>query len=140
MSATAKPLSLILADRVLLDTNAASAGLRMDAAAVAVMDRAAAVYLPSVALGELYYGAFHATAASTQLARVQELEAESEVVNPDPTTAHIYGRIKADLRVRGRMIPDNDLWIAALALQHEMTVMTRDPHFAEVTGLSTVGW
>ena len=38
------------------------------------------------------------------------------------------------------MIPDNDLWIAAVALQHDLTVMTRDNHFAAVSGLATVGW
>ena len=112
----------------------------MNTDAVAVMAGVEAVYLPSIALGELYYGAFHAAAASIQRTRVQELEADSEVVSPDPATAQVYGRIKAELRARGRMIPDNDLWIAALALQHGLAVMTRDTHFAEVAGLATLGW
>ena len=129
-----------MADRLLLDTNAASAGMRMDAAAVSVIVTAEAVYLPNVALGELYYGAFHTAAASTQFSRVLELEADSEVVNSDSSTAQLYGRLKADLRAKGRMIPDNDLWIAAIALQHGLTVMTRDAHFAQVSGLSMVGW
>ena len=71
---------------------------------------------------------------------MQRLEAGGEVVNPDTTTAQIYGRIKADLRYNGQMIPDNDLWIAAVALQHGPTLMTRDNHFAAVSGLATVGW
>src|SRR5438128_178082 len=115
-----------MADRLLLDTNAASAGMRLNPAAVAIMAVAEAIYLPSVALGELYYGAFHAAAAATQFARVQRLESEGDVVNPDSATAQIYGRIKAELRTKGQMIPDNDLWIAAVALQHGLTLMTRD--------------
>ena len=109
-------------------------------AAVAVVAQADAVYLPSIALGELYYGAFHAAAASTQYARVRHLESDSEVVHPDSSTAETYGRLKADLRAKGRMIPDNDLWIAALAIQHGLTVMTQDAHFSEVSGLLTIGW
>jgi tRNA(fMet)-specific endonuclease VapC len=48
--------------------------------------------------------------------------------------------IKAALRTSGRMIPDNDIWIAASAMQHGLTLATRDQHFQAVDGLQTVSW
>jgi tRNA(fMet)-specific endonuclease VapC len=129
-----------MADRLLLDTNAASAVMRMQPAAIELIADAEAVYLPCVALGELFYGALHAAAVPTQLARVQELESGSEVVSADSGSALIYGRIKADLRSKGRMIPDNDLWIAAIALQHGLTVVTQDAHFREIEEVDVAGW
>jgi tRNA(fMet)-specific endonuclease VapC len=56
------------------------------------------------------------------------------------TAARFYGRVSHQLRVKGRPIPQNDIWIAALAIQHNLTVLTRDSHFAEVDGLATQSW
>ena len=50
------------------------------------------------------------------------------------------GRLKALLRSRGTPIPENDLWIAALAVQHKLTLVTRDSHFQVVAGLITESW
>jgi tRNA(fMet)-specific endonuclease VapC len=44
------------------------------------------------------------------------------------------------LRTIGRPIPENDLWIAALALQHHLTLATRDQHFQHVARLSLEAW
>jgi tRNA(fMet)-specific endonuclease VapC len=56
----------------------------------------------------------------------------------DEETAHIYGQIWAELKSHGTMIPTNDIWIAALALQHDLTLDTRDEHFRIVPGLKLV--
>jgi tRNA(fMet)-specific endonuclease VapC len=126
--------------KLLLDTNAVSAVMRADAAAVEVLSEAEAVYLSTVTVGELYYGAFHAAVAAAQIPRVDEVVTANDVLSPDPATARLYGQIKANLRCKGRMIPDNDLWIAALAFQHNLTVMTLDKHFADIEGLSAIEW
>ncbi|GAC1453024.1 MAG: hypothetical protein PVSMB4_13700 [Ktedonobacterales bacterium] len=55
-------------------------------------------------------------------------------------TAHIYGQIKQDLKLSGRTIPDNDLWIAATALQYDVTLAARDAHFDWITGLRVEQW
>jgi tRNA(fMet)-specific endonuclease VapC len=65
---------------------------------------------------------------------------ECELIAPDRATAVIYGRIQSDLRRRGRPIPTNDVWIAALAIQHGYTLVTRDNHFQEVDGLNAISW
>jgi tRNA(fMet)-specific endonuclease VapC len=54
--------------------------------------------------------------------------------------SEVYARIKAGLESRGVILPENDLWIAATALVHELTLVTNDGHFAAVPGLSRDDW
>ena len=75
-----------------------------------------------------------------QLSRVRAYVARVSVIIPDQETAEIYGREKARLRQTGRMIPENDLWIAATALQLDLPLVTRDAHFAQINGVELVGW
>lgn len=56
------------------------------------------------------------------------------------TTGNHYGQVKQRLRAKGRPIPENDIWIAATALQYGLTVVTRDGHFNEVEDLLTEAW
>jgi tRNA(fMet)-specific endonuclease VapC len=44
------------------------------------------------------------------------------------------------LRIKGRPIPENDIWIAATARQHDLTLVSRDRHFAEVDNLRWEQW
>ena len=58
----------------------------------------------------------------------------------DLETARRYGIIKDRLRRKGTIIPDNDIWIAAIAMQHGLILVTRDAHFDEVESLQTERW
>jgi len=62
------------------------------------------------------------------------------VLGVDETTAERYAEIREELRRKGRPIPANDLWIAALARQHALPLLSRDQHFDSVPGLKRVGW
>ena len=98
------------------------------------------IFLPSTAIGELYYGAYKSGRIAANVARVDELAAHNSVLICDTQTARHYGQIREQLRAKGRPIPDNDIWIAALALQHNLTLATRDGHFKEVEGLLLELW
>lgn len=67
---------------------------------------------------------------------LKAVEERVTIVPCDQATAEKYGRIRHALKVNGRPIPDNDIWIAALAIQHSLTLVTRDAHFQEVESLS----
>ena len=54
---------------------------------------------------------------------------------PDYITADVYGNTKAALAKKGKPIPDNDTWIAEIALQHNLPLYTNDAHFREIDGL-----
>jgi tRNA(fMet)-specific endonuclease VapC len=58
----------------------------------------------------------------------------------DAETAQQYGEVKNKLRLKGRPLPENDIWIAALALQHDLILVTHDAHFQEVESLRTAAW
>jgi len=58
----------------------------------------------------------------------------------DEDTAHHYALIVTELRKKGRPIPQNDMWIAAIALQYDLDLLTRDAHFKEVSNLRIQGW
>jgi tRNA(fMet)-specific endonuclease VapC len=52
----------------------------------------------------------------------------------------LYGQVKAELAGIGKLIPENDIWIAAMARQFDLPLATRDAHFAQVPRLKTLAW
>lgn len=128
------------AGSVLLDTNIVVAHFRNDASATAHLKAAPAIYLPWIALGELQYGALRAQRRQTQLALIREFLQIAILLLPDQSTSEGYGHLKAELAGAGRLIPDNDIWIAALARQYHLPLATRDAHFGAVPRLKTLTW
>lgn len=124
---------------VLLDTNMVSAALEQETAVVSRL-AAVTVIIPNVVLGELYYGAYASTRIENNLQRIEALLEDFSVLTSDEETARQYGMVRAGLKRKGRPIPENDVWIAALALQYNLTLVTRDKHFAEVDGLTIESW
>jgi tRNA(fMet)-specific endonuclease VapC len=98
------------------------------------------LYLPLTALGELLYGAYNSAFEARGLKQIEDFLKICAVLNPDERTAALYGRTKADLARRGKPIPQNDIWIAAMALEHNLPLATRDQHFSFVVGLNVLKW
>jgi len=96
--------------------------------------------LPSIVLGELYFGAHKSGRVEENLARIDEFAISSSILACDTDTAKEYGIIKNTVRMKGRPIPENDIWIAAIARQYGLTLVTRDAHFDEIEGLSVNIW
>ena len=126
--------------RFLLDTNIVIALFAREAAVQQRLAEASEVFVPSIVLGELYYGARKSTRVTENLARIDEFVASSAVLPCDTATAQQYGDIKNKLRAKGRPIPENDIWIAAIAMQYQLTLVARDGHFHEVDGLQVEAW
>ena len=125
---------------VLLDTNIIIGILAKDEAILSRLTETEAVFLLSIALGELYFGAFKSAHPNDNAERIDRLADSTAILYCDGTTALHYGRIKTTLRARGRPIPENDIWIAAIAQQHGLTVVSRDLHFREIENLSVEEW
>jgi len=126
--------------RFLLDTNIVIALFAGERKAVQKLRRAAAVFLPTIVVGELLYGALKSAQVRPNVDRIEEFVVTNSVLACDLDTARHYGQIKHRLRRKGRPLPDNDLWIAALAQQHALTVVSRDKHFQEVNNLKVEVW
>jgi tRNA(fMet)-specific endonuclease VapC len=128
------------AGSVLLDTTVVIAYFRGDATLRPRFVQAAPLHLPWVVLGELHFGAQRAQRQQEQLLFIQDLLTYSVVLFPDRRTTEHYGQIKAELFRLGKPVPDNDLWIAAVAIQHDLPLATRDAHFLEFPHLTTLAW
>ncbi len=124
----------------LLDTNIVIALTLRDGAVLERLGSAESVFLSSIVVGELFFGAYRSERVDENLERVAEIVDGSTVLVCDASTARHYGRIKNGLRGIGRPIPENDIWIAALARQHDLTLVSRDAHFGDVEGLEVQAW
>ena len=127
----------------LLDTNVVIALFAVEHSVLEEVRKAeerSRLRVPAIVLGELYYGARKSAKPADNVRRVDSLETRASVMSCDAGTARVYGSIKDMLRIKGKPIPDNDIWIAALALQHNLCLVTRDSHFQEVDGLQITAW
>ena len=129
-----------MAGRFLLDTNIVVALLAGEPAVRDQLQQADEIFVPSIGLGELYFGAYKSSRVTENLARLADLAAHSTVLAADSETARQYGVIKYRLREKGSPIPENDIWIAALAVQHHLVLVTRDVHFNQVDGVAIEAW
>jgi tRNA(fMet)-specific endonuclease VapC len=125
---------------VLLDTTIVVAHLRGDAALTAKLQQANVLYLPLTALGELDYGAYRSKNPTKGLGQIREFLKAVILLHPGETTADNYGQIKAALAQTGTPIPQNDIWIAALAKEYQLPLAARDDHFKLVAGLTLLAW
>jgi predicted nucleic acid-binding protein len=123
---------------LILDTNALFALADGDETLEPVVRREIA--LPVIVLGEYQYGIRRSRNRKRYERWLAELIAACRVLTVDESTARRYAEIRDELKDRGRPIPSNDLWIAALARQHDLPLLSRDGHFDWVPSLNRVGW
>lgn len=96
------------------------------------------VYLSPVVLVELYFGAYRSANPEKHLRKIAITIQKSKLLTIDATTAEIFVTIKLALFAKGNPIPENDIWIAATAMQHGLPLYTNDKHFTEVEGITLV--
>lgn len=85
--------------------------------------------IPSITIGELFFGASLSKLKEKHFKKINELISNFPILNVDEFTGKIYGEIKAQLKLKGTPIPENDIWIAALSIQHNSTLISNDKHF-----------
>lgn len=125
---------------MILDTNALSALADGERDFLQAVGRTRILSVPVVVIGEYLFGIRH----SRHRQRYQEWLASNlrafQIMPITEKTAEHYAEIRSELKTSGRPIPSNDLWIAALAREHVLPVLSRDRHFGVVQGLRTLGW
>ncbi|WP_201568278.1 MULTISPECIES: type II toxin-antitoxin system VapC family toxin [unclassified Imperialibacter] len=100
------------------------------------------IFLPSIVIGELYFGAYASGVVANKKKRLKQIAYFLDnypVLEVSETTAHHYGGIKSQLKSL-KPIPENDVWIAALAIEHDIALVTADQHFSHIKELETVAW
>lgn len=125
---------------VILDTNSVIAYLNSDANAVKQIELIPELLLPVIVIGEMVYGANKSARPEENLKPLKVFSSMCTVVDCNESAANEYGRIKYELKDRGKMIPENDIWIAACAVSADLPVLSRDEHFDVVDGLRRLAW
>ena len=90
-------------------------------------------FISTIALGELYIGINRVVNKSKHTRKLNEFLKIATVLNVDIESAAIYGKIVAVLYKSGKPIPTNDVWIASIAIQNNLTLITQDKHFLEIS-------
>jgi tRNA(fMet)-specific endonuclease VapC len=93
------------------------------------------VAFPVPVLGELRFGALGAKDPKRRLAEIERLAGGAAVLLSDGETARHYAELRHRLKTAGTPLPENDIWIAAVCLQHDLALLTLDRHFERVEGL-----
>jgi len=125
---------------MILDTNALSAAADADPGAVAVLARAEQIAIPVIVLGEYRHGIALSRNRASYENWLAGLLNDCMVLDIQEPTTHYYAEISLELKRKGKPIPTNDIWIAALCRQHSLPLLSRDRHFDLVAGSKRIGW
>lgn len=123
--------------RILIDTNIYSLAMRGEENVVEILRHTRYIGISAISIGELFSG-FRGGSREQENRRELNQFLDSPRVSlysVDEETAEQYSAILQQLKRQGTPIPTNDIWIAAVALQHGLSLFTRDEHFSNIHGL-----
>lgn len=126
-----------------LDTNAAVDFIRDDRQSPPQINAAERVVVPLTVIGELYFGAARSDQPEANRSIIKSALERWDPLLPDVETARIYGEIRAaTFHKTGNLSTSrvNDLWIAALCIQHKLPLLTNDAGFDRIHGLTVIHW
>lgn len=126
--------------KLLLDTNAYSGLMRGRDEVIGAIARAEQILMSAIVVGELMYGFRHGRKFEANRDQLDSflLEPFVSFVPVSRGTSNRFGEIASQLRRKGKPIPQNDVWIAAHALETGAELVSEDSHFQLVPGLSMV--
>lgn len=125
---------------ILLDTSIVIELFKGNPLVTKSLENYSSVNIPFAVLGELYLGAYRSSNPQKHISQIKSFLNKSNVLIADDDTADNYAQIKTALLNKGRPIPENDIWIAALTKQYALILITRDNHFNEIENLKIENW
>jgi tRNA(fMet)-specific endonuclease VapC len=125
---------------LIIDTNALSAFADEENEVISLIGKAAIMAVPVVVIGEYRSGIAGSRYRVRYEGWLESMLSDCSVLEVTLETAVHYSEIHTELKQAGRPIPTNDLWIAALARQHSLPVLSRDRHFEFVPHLRRISW
>ena len=124
-------------NRLLIDTNIYSNALRGESKTVSTLQKTVEIGITSISLGELLSGFKGGNKEQQNREELKEFldSPRVTVYSVDESTADFYAEILDGLRKKGKPIPTNDIWIAAIAFQYGFKLYSNDEHFRNIPGL-----
>ncbi|MBT3177899.1 MAG: PIN domain-containing protein [Desulfobacula sp.] len=99
------------------------------------------IYISSITVAELYFGAYYSSQVIKNIELLNEFTSELNILYLDTECGKIFGKIKADLKKEGKIINDSDLFIASIAINNKMRLVTNnDKHFKRIEDLQVENW
>ena len=126
--------------RLALDTNTYSAQILNDPDVTKYINAANTIYMPSIVMGELRAGFEYGSRTELNHEMLNEFlqAANTDILHVTETSTQLYAKIFALLRKIGRPINTNDIWIAALCIENNLPLLTKDQDFKHIEGLELV--
>lgn len=118
-----------MSGKVVIDTDVAIKFLNGDKVIERFLSAYSEIFLPVIVAGELIFGALNSKHAEQNLIRHKRLIHRSKILEIKETTAFTYAKTRLALKKKGKPIPENDLWIASLCIEHNMLLVSSDIHF-----------
>lgn len=122
--------------KVLLDTNVVIELFKGDQQILTFLETQQNVFIAAAVLAELYLGAYRSANEQKHIQQIKNFLLKCTVLSADQATAESCARVKAALLKKGKPIPENDIWIAATAIQYDLPLYTLDKHFSEVENIT----
>jgi tRNA(fMet)-specific endonuclease VapC len=126
--------------RLAVDTNAVIAYREANYDVCALIDKTVQLFLPAIVLGELLYGAINSAKPEKNEHDITLFSNDSILMSIDEAAAIRYAKVRYNLKKKGNPIPENDIWIAALCLEHDVPLLTNDGHFNNIHELEVINW
>jgi tRNA(fMet)-specific endonuclease VapC len=119
----------------LIDTNVIVKLMNGDQKTIQIFETLDDINISAITAGELLYGAKKSSRSMENLSLFHKFLSEYTVLTVDKEVSNSYADIKLQLVKKGVNIPENDLWIAAIAINSDLTLFTYDKHFDSIEGL-----
>ena len=122
---------------ILIDTNAYSEYYRGDIYIKREIDLSEEIFMSTVVLGELMYGFKRGIKEMENIGDLKIFinNPKVRILQLSPHASRNYAELKYQLKKKGKLIPENDIWIAAQGMETRVMLVTYDSHFLEVSGL-----
>jgi tRNA(fMet)-specific endonuclease VapC len=124
--------------KVVLDTNVVIEIMRGNSMVIQQIEGFQLFCVPVTVCGELLFGVFNSPKSNTEIQKYHRFMATAEVLEVSIGVVENYAKIRYSLKQKGRPIPENDIWIAAIAMSNDILLLSNDEHFLEIDELNFI--
>lgn len=124
--------------QVAIDTNIAISLLNNQANIFSTLKKFDTIYLPSIVCGELLFGAKNSKLSIKNTKRYYEFIESCKILDANLISSENYATIRLQLKEKGKPIPENDIWIAAICITNNIPLFTLDKHFSYIDNLKLI--
>lgn len=124
----------------IFDTNIIIGFLKNDKSIVSKLKIEKNINTSVITIGEMSYGAKNSNNPLKNMELYNEFFKYCNIFEITRKTSEYYADIRFELKKVGKPIPENDIWIAAIAKENDMVIVTRDKHLKDIDFIATEEW